>query len=458
MESSSPYPSSSEVAVNETNPPPVNGNGIHTAQPKPPRPAKLAGSIVTIVLLAIVAAVAAVFIFDIPMPWQANQAHAAPNAPQPLGVQLAAEMPDTLVVPTEVRETLGIQLGGTDRVYTAAKPTRARTLVMPGSTMLDPGRLYPIRVRFAPCETVEIAKVSDTTPSRAGTLPETWKQGEMRELRTGDWVKKGQLLAVVNSVDVGQQKNALIDALSQLNLDERILDEYDKAKGALPEYMFLQGQRAIEADHNNVDKALYTLKAWNIPKEDIDACYKQADEIIKRRGKRDHNADDLNKWARVEIRAPEDGVIIERNVAEHVNVIDNTVNLFQIAKVDRLAVFANVPEDEVPILEALPTDRRRWTVKTVGSEPVAGMMDDVGYIIDPNQHTAVVKGHIDNPREVLRSGQFISATVELPPPPDVVEVPADAVVEDGQTAVVFVQDKDQKDRFTMRRVQPTARF
>jgi cobalt-zinc-cadmium efflux system membrane fusion protein len=416
------------------------------------------GSIVTIVLFVIVAAVAAVFIFDIPMPWLMNQAHTDNSPPQRLGVQLAAEMPNTLVVPTEVRETLGIRLVGTDRLYNVAKPTRSRALVMPGSTALDPGRLYPIRVRFAPCETVEIAKVPDTNPKAPSALPETWKQGEMRELRNGDWIKKGQVLCVCNSVDVGQQKNALIDALSQLNLDERILDEYDKARGALPEYMFLQGQRAIEADHNNVDKALYTLKAWNIPKQDIDACYKQADEIIKRRGKRDHNADDLHKWARVEIRAPEDGVIIERNVAEHVNVIDNTVNLFQIAKVDRLSVFAHVPEDEVPTLEALPTAERRWTVKTVGSEPVPGMIDDVGYIIDPNTHTALVKGHIDNPREVLRAGQFISATVELPPPPDVVEVPADTVVEDGQTSVVFVQDKDHKDHFTMRRVQPTARF
>jgi cobalt-zinc-cadmium efflux system membrane fusion protein len=313
-------------------------------------------------------------------------------------------------------------------------------------------------VRFAPCDTIEIAKVPDTDSPPSGALPSTWMHGATRELRSGDRVKKGQLLAVVRSVDVGQKKNDLIDALSQLNLDERILDLCDKATQALPEAFVLQAQRNVESDHNLVDKALYTLKAWDIAKEDIDACYRAADEIIKRRGKRDHNADDLNKWARVEIRAPEDGVIIERNVAEHVVVIDNTVNLFQIAKLDQLSVFANVPEDEVPNLEALPTAERRWTVKTVGSEPVAGRIDDIGYIIDPNQHTVPVKGHIDNPREVLRAGQFISATVELPPPPDVVEVPADAVVEDGQTCVVFVQDPDHKDRYTMRRVQPTARF
>jgi multidrug efflux pump subunit AcrA (membrane-fusion protein) len=69
-----------------------------------------------------------------------------------------------------------------------------------------------------------------------------------------------------------------------------------------------------------------------------------------------------------------------------------------------------------------------------------------------------VKGHIDNPKEVLRAGQFISATVELPPPADVVEVPIDAVSEDGQQAVVFVLTDPAKHHYTMRRVQLEARF
>src|SRR5262249_6849403 len=90
--------------------------------------------------------------------------------------------------------------------------------------------------------------------------------------------------------------------------------------------------------------------------------------------------------------------------------------------------------------------------------PIPGRIDDIGYLIDPNQHTAVVKGHIENPRGLLRAGQFVSATVELPPPADVVEVPADAVVDDGQQCVVFVQTDPAKPQYTMRRVELTHRF
>ena len=112
----------------------------------------------------------------------------------------------------------------------------------------------------------------------------------------------------------------------------------------------------------------------------------------------------------------------------------------------------------MPALEALPTEQRRWTVKTVGSAPIPGFIDDISYLIDPNQHTAVVKGHIDNKGGKLRAGQFVSATVDLSAPPDVVEVPSDAVVDDGQQCVVFMESDAAKHYYTMRRIELTQRF
>jgi cobalt-zinc-cadmium efflux system membrane fusion protein len=70
----------------------------------------------------------------------------------------------------------------------------------------------------------------------------------------------------------------------------------------------------------------------------------------------------------------------------------------------------------------------------------------------------VVRGHIPNPDGVLRAGQFVTATVQLLPPSDVVEVPIGAVVEDGSDSIVFVQADPTKPVYTMRRVQVTNRF
>jgi cobalt-zinc-cadmium efflux system membrane fusion protein len=155
-------------------------------------------------------------------------------------------------------------------------------------------------------------------------------------------------------------------------------------------------------------------------------------------------------------------------------VVDNTVNLFQIADVDRLLVIAYCPEDDLPKLESLPTSERTWTVETVSAAPdpanqnagerpnkkggLHGTIDEIGYVIDPNMHTAVIKGYVENPDQRIRGGQYVKAVVRIPPPKGVVEIPVDALIDDGIQSLVFIQPEAGKHRFTMRRVEVTHRF
>jgi cobalt-zinc-cadmium efflux system membrane fusion protein len=390
----------------------------------------------------------------VPWPRTSEEEPAITHKPAPLAVELVQGQPHTLSVPEEVRKALGIRKNNTDLIAVAKKPTQSRPLVLPGSTALDPTRLMRIRARFAPSpSSAEVVEIGQVPEDRAHT---DQVETVFREIRSGDRVKKGDLLAVFHSVDVGNKKNDLVDATYQLKLDEEILQRAEAKAEAVPEVFLLNARRNVQGDINAIQRALSTLKTWGIPEADIQAVRDEAENVKKREGKHDKDKEAL--WARVEIRAPDDGVIIERNVSVHEIVVDNTTNLFQIAKVDRLSVFANAPEDDLPALEALPTEQRRWMVKTVGSDPIPGFIDDIGYLIDPNQHTAVLKGHIDNKEGRLRAGQFISAAVELPAPPDVVEVPSDAVVDDGQQCIVFVQVDPEKHYYTMRRVQLTHRF
>jgi cobalt-zinc-cadmium efflux system membrane fusion protein len=384
-------------------------------------------------------------------PWKEHEEPVAQAAaPSLSAVELVKGRPHTLSVPEEVERTLGIRQGDRTLIATARKPEHGRSLVMPGSTMLDPARIMRIRARFAPSP-------SSAEVVRIGQVPDR-SSGEtvFHEIRSGDHVSKGEILAVFHSVDVGNKKNDLADAIYQLALDEEILKRAEAAASAVPEVFLLNTRRNVEGDRNAVNRAVNTLQTWGIAEEDIQAVRREGENIKRRQGKRDE--DKQSTWAKVEIKAPEDGVVIERNVSLHEIIADNTTNLFQIANVEQLSVMANIPEDDVPLLEALPPPDRSWTVSTVGSEPVHGQIDDIGYIIDPNQHTAVVKGHIENPRERLRAGQFISATVELPRPADVVEVPIDAVVDDGQQSIVFVEIDAARHYYTMRRVEITDRF
>jgi cobalt-zinc-cadmium efflux system membrane fusion protein len=401
-------------------------------------------------------------VFELPIPYL-SAAHKEKTTERPPGlhVELVEDAPNTLHVPKDVRESLGILKGKEERLAVATAPKRTRPLVLSGSTAIDPTGLMRIRARFAPAEVVRIAPTEDLEMSeKKGTT-------QYRELRSGDWVKKGQELAVFYSVDVGSKKNDLIDALVQLRLDLDILDRAEKsyAKGAIPEVFLLNARRAVEGDHSSIARSLNMLRTWGISDEDIKAVMDEAEQIGKRRGKRDiPSKETLDRWARVVLKAPDDGVIVERNIAKHEIVVDGTTNLFQIARVSRLAVVANAPEDDLPILLKLPTHQRVWKVKALNDkgEGVEGRIDEISYLIDPNQHSAPVKGYIDNPvvdgLPFLRGGQFVSATVQLPAPPDVVEVDMDAIVDDGKQCIVFVQTDPKKHYYQMRRVEVTHRF
>jgi cobalt-zinc-cadmium efflux system membrane fusion protein len=460
MESSA-HTRSSEPAISTENNHAASAGSASTDPPSGGRWAILK-SAATAVFVVVAFVGLAAFVLRIPLPWQSTanaESAASAKTPPPAGalasVELVAGKPHTLFLPRAVRESLGIRNGQTELLAGARPPKQNRAMVLPGSTALDPTRLWRIRARFAPARVVEIAQVTDATATEAGG------QTVYHELTTGDHVVKGDLLGVFYSVDVGNKKNDLIDALYQLKLDEEILHLAEKAaqSGAVPEVFMLNAKRNVEGDRNAIARALSNLRTWDIPDKDIQAVYKEAEEIGKRGGQRDRSKDDL--WPRVELRAPEDGIVVERNLAQHEMVVDNTVNLFQIAKVDRLTVLVNVPEDDLPALQALQGKQREWTVSTVGTavaKGVTGPITEIGYLIDPSQHTAVIKGYIDNPRGLIRAGQFVTATVKLPAPADVVEVPTDAVVDDGLQCVVFVQTDAEKQYYTMRRVELTQRF
>jgi membrane fusion protein, heavy metal efflux system len=380
-------------------------------------------------------------------------------------VTLVPSPPHTLEVPEDVRSALGIRKAGVDQIAVAHTPTWMRPLIMPGSTMLDPTRIMRVRALFAPSpsspKVIEIGQIKED-PSMTGT-----GQTALRELRSGDRVTKGDLLAAFYSVEVGNKKNDLIDTILQYKLDNQILNGAMAKSESVPSVYLWQYVKNVQGDISTIDRSVNTLRTWGISEEDIQAVRDEADKIkpedVRKRLKQ-HTKADFDRWARVEIRATDDGIILDRNFSLHEGIVDNTTPLFQIAKLEqggtgpRLMVTANCPEDELPLLDALPANRRSWKVTTVGSPTIDGFIDDISLLIDPNQHTAVVKGHLDNKEGRIRGTQFASATVELPPPKDVVEIPTNAVIDDGQQSIVFVQTDAEKQHYTMRRVELTNRF
>jgi cobalt-zinc-cadmium efflux system membrane fusion protein len=388
------------------------------------------------------------------MEW-VKPAAAAAAAPNPsLGARSVPGDPNGLELSPEVVKQLRIATGP------VRKADATRPLVLSGSINYDPDYLARARPRFQG-EVTQIATDHGTGPGG---------QTEDRALTFGDKVKKGDLLAVVWCKDLGVQKGTLADALNKQWADEDLLkrleDLYKSGDGSLAT---VNAQRiVVRADRNAVLTAERTLETWKVTREEIEQVHKEARQIYELR-----KADEFEKskqigkdWPRVEVRAGISGTIVEKNVNLG-DIVDPTASpdLFKIADLAHLAVWAHAYEEDLRLLRKLRDDLHGpipWKVETTdgGSEPEvkSDHIELISPSIDPNQHTALVLGRVDNSDGRLKIGQFVTATVQLPVPRNAVAVPTSALVEDGDESIVFVQPDPATPRYSLRRVLVAQRL
>src|SRR5262249_40659134 len=129
-----------------------------------------------------------------------------------------------------------------------------------------------------------------------------------RPLRFGDRVRKDQLLAVIWSKDLGEKKSELVDALSRLKLDQETLQRLQDLyrRGSTTERSVREAERAVQADQIAVTRAERTLRSWRLTEEEIKLIRAEAD---RDQGSADSRRSKDDRWARVEVRSPMDGVI-----------------------------------------------------------------------------------------------------------------------------------------------------
>jgi membrane fusion protein, copper/silver efflux system len=136
----------------------------------------------------------------------------------------------------------------------------------------------------------------------------------------------------------------------------------------------------------------------------------------------------------VNITSPADGLILVRNVSQGLR-FDKGTELYRIADISRVWILADVYETEAeafrPGVEArvmLPYQKKVYTATVSKVLPV----------FDPRTRTLKVRLETDNPGFVLRPEMFVDVELPVTYAPAVM-VPADAVINSGLTATVFIQ-------------------
>jgi cobalt-zinc-cadmium efflux system membrane fusion protein len=361
---------------------------------------------------------------------------------------------DGLLVPASIVTKMGLQ------VESACLPKRAVCLPpFQGVLALDNDRLSRVHSRFAG-EVVEIGTTTGTAAA-PGIVAAEGADGSpspaaLRPLQVGDRVSRGDLLAVVWSKDLGEKKSEFVDALAKLRAEEQILVRMKKLAdvGAGAERAVRDSERNVQAARVDASKAERTLRTWRLTEADIAEIRSEAARLIAL----DNRAQEPTDWARVEIRAAIDGVILEKNITTG-DLVETTSDLFKIGDVSHLVVWAHLYEEDLPLLEKMPRPVP-WTVALAARPDMqfSGRLDKISSVIDPAQHTALVSGRVENPSGDLKVGQFVTVTVQMPPCQDELELASSAVVEDGHESVVFLQGDGGTTKYVRRPVAVVRRL
>jgi membrane fusion protein, heavy metal efflux system len=346
---------------------------------------------------------------------------------------------NTLVVSEKAMKAIDLK---TVLVKPAPEPD---PLLLPGYLSVDPSKLIPVHSRFSG-EVVHIGRIDarDANGKQAS-----------RFLRYGDPVKQGDVLAVVWSTDIGQKKSELVDALSKYVLDQRLLDNLRKAGSAVSGREIAEARRAAEADRIAILSAKRTLISWRLTEDEVAIVEREAEQLRQE----SPQTAAAETWAELEIRAPMDGVILEKNVNVG-EIVETTDNLFKIGDLTRIQVLAYVYEEDLPTLEQLEPSERHWKID-LKSDPNdlqrPGMFELIGDVIDSVTRTGPVIGWIDNQDRRLRVNQFVTATINMPADPTMVAVPTSALIEEGGTEAVFVETDPKRHEVARRVVAVTRR-
>lgn len=246
--------------------------------------------------------------------------------------------------------------------------------------------------------------------------------GVLREVRVdlGQLVKKGEVLAVVDSAQVGAAKAQFLMARSALELAQVTYDRTVK----LTQSRAAPGKNELEAL-----TALNQAKATLLDAEQKLRNLSFADADLARISKENDTKNLL------EIVAPIGGTINiwDATIGE---AVEPNTQLFALADTARMWVWIDVYENDIAsVASGQPVT---FTVSGTKAPVFTGRVTWVGTEVNATTRTARVRAELDNPGGRLRANQFGQAKIEVEPEHDATVVPREAVQEDREACWVFV--------------------
>ena len=230
------------------------------------------------------------------------------------------------------------------------------------------------------------------------------------QVELGDYVKQGQVLAVLQSTEVAGITNDVSVAESNVALSQKNLETQKS---------LFEGNLATQQDYLSAQ----------IEYKKAQSELNRAREVANITG---------GSSAAYTLKAPISGYVIEKNISNNSEVRqDNSQNLFTVADLSNVWILANVYEADISNIRL--GDEVRVTTLANPEKDYLGKIDKVYNVLDPANRTMQVRISMANPNGELKPEMFATIKVSTRPAASQLSIPSSAIVMDNSKQYVVVK-------------------
>ena len=322
-----------------------------------------------------------------------------------------------------------------DNDKVAAPHVADPALVTPAPELLAQLKLGSVST-LPVAETLRVAGQIDFDEQRLARIGAT-VTGRVTQIDAllGQEVKKGEILARMNSSELSSQQLAYLKARAELELNRR---NAGRAKQLFEADVI--GAAELQRRESELQISVAETRA--------------ASDQLQLLGVSPAAIERLSKLGAVDSVAPVvatlSGVVVERKLAQG-QVVQPADALFVVADLSRLWAVAQVPEQQVSqvkVGQAVSIE-----VPALGNEKLVGKLIYVGQTINPETRTVLVRTELDNRDGRLKPAMLASMLIEAKSIERLV-VPASAVVRENDEDHVFVAESDSVFRLVKVKLGP----
>jgi cobalt-zinc-cadmium efflux system membrane fusion protein len=278
-----------------------------------------------------------------------------------------------------------------------------------------------------------VARLSSRVP---GTV---WRV----EKQVGEVVHEGDVLALVDAVEVGRAKAEFLQAVVQFRLRAKTLEGMRSVPTAVPDRQLREAETAVSEARIRLLGACQALVNLGLPVDRDEFMGLPEDQLAARvqfLGLSGHVIERLDPRRTtanlLPIRAPLEGVVVDREVVAG-EVVDTTRTLFVVADVRHVWLNLGVHQEDARHVALGLAVRFRPD----GADEAAGQVTWMSTAVDEKTRTVKVRAELPNAAGRLRANTFGTGRIVWREEKYAVAVPSEAVQWDGDCFIIFVRDK-----------------